>query len=385
MSKVGQAQELRRRESQASGQQSGVFFVSRGLLSRRRVHLCLLVVIVALGTLLHYGDWLPVLADAAARTPIPLTNRQSLERILLLLPIIYASVVFGRSGGLTVLGIATAIMVPRALMGPGDLVQALLQVAGVSVTGVLFLSLVVSERRRVDDARAMTQRIIMAQEEERQRTARGLHDDTAQSLYLLSQRLDRLASGKGGQVDAEAAAELRDVRELAVRTGEELRRILWDLRPRILDDMGLLPALEWLVDEVHRYHGIRGKVEVRGPLPPLSAQAQLIIWRIAQEAMHNVVKHAEATEVGISVARGHRSLKLRVWDNGKGFDARRLMRHLPRQTKLGLLGMQERARLLGGTLTVHSEPGKGTSVSVELPLTRDYERGRSVAAAPPAP
>lgn len=323
---------------------------------------------MAAGLLLHYGDDLPLLSTAAARTPIPLTNRQSLERILFLLPVIYSSVIYGKRGGLTILALAIALMVPRAVLGPGDLVQALLQVAGISVTGGLFIWLVVSEHRRVEHANALTQRVMMAQEDERQRIARELHDETVQSLYILSQRLDRLARGDSAYVSEEVSTELLGVREIALKAGSDLRRVLQDLRPRILDDLGLLPALEWLADELLRQHGTRGRVEVHGALPELSPQAQLLLWRIAQEALHNVAKHARAGAVLVSLqGDGHR-LRMTITDDGKGFDTARVRRELPRQAKLGIMGMQERARLLGGSLTVRSEPGRGTTISVDLPL-----------------
>ncbi|MBI4339396.1 MAG: sensor histidine kinase [Chloroflexi bacterium] len=340
--------------------------VHRLCIPNRRIHIWLLLTILLVSVLLHYGDRLPLLSMAAARTPIPPVNRQTLERILFLLPIIYGSVVFGERGGLVVLGTAMVVMAPRAFLGPGDLVQALLQTAGVSVTGGLFVWVTMSERKRVADARAVTQRIIVAQENERQQTARDLHDETLQSLYLLSQRLDQLASGVERQSSSDTALELRRIHEIAAGAGVELRRVLQALRPRILDDMGLVAALEWLADELFNHDGCQGRVEVHGALPELPPQTQLLLWRIAQEALYNAAKHAQAREVVVSLQCRGRRLSMSVRDNGKGFDAAGLIKGPPPMSKLGILGIQERARLLGATLSLHSEVGKGTTVTVEM-------------------
>lgn len=340
----------------------------RSPLASSKVHIGLLASILVVGALLHYGDSLPLLSAAASHTPIGLANRQSLERILLLLPVLYGSVVYGIRGGLITLAVAEAIMVPRALMGPGDLVQTLLQVAGISVIGGLFVALVVSERRRVEHAKALAQRVIVAQEEERRRIARELHDETVQSLYVITQRLDHLASWAKGGSDQGVVEEVQRVRTQAVEAATDLRRLLQDLRPRILDDVGFIPALEWLLDETLRQHGVKGQLEVRGAPALLSPDHQLLLWRIAQESLSNVGKHAQASEVALTLYQEDYRVRMAIRDNGRGFEAKRLARDPSLQAKLGIQGMQERARLLGGTLTVRSEVGKGTTVSVDVPI-----------------
>ncbi|MBI4234041.1 MAG: sensor histidine kinase [Chloroflexi bacterium] len=327
-----------------------------------------LFIMLAVGILLHYGDSLPVLSTAAAHTPLALQNRQSLERVLFLLPVIYASIVFGVRGGLATLAFAAAAMLPRAVLGAGDLIQALLQTAGVSLTGGLFILWVASERRRVEHASALAQRVLVAQEQERQRIARELHDDTTQMLYVMAQRLERLASNCGSKLGPGGSSQVHELRGMAIQAEAGLRRLVQDLRPRILDDLGLVPALGWLAEEFTRLYGLPAHVELDGAPPDLPAEAQLLLWRIAQEALHNVGKHSAASKAVVSLRCTRSRLRMVIRDNGKGLDPARAMREMHRSGKLGLLGMQERARLLRGSLSMHSEPRRGASVVVEVPL-----------------
>ncbi len=212
------------------------------------------------------------------------------------------------------------------------------------------------------------QQVTRAQEHERQRIAQELHDETAQTLVLIAQRLDGLASTANRKHHKDAATELREVRGTVVGALTELRRLAQDLRPRILDDMGLVPALEWLADDLPRQYGIEARVDADGTLPKLSVEAQLLLFRIAQEGLRNVGKHSGATRAAISL-RAHDRLEMTVSDNGHGFKLPKAIGDLAATGKLGLLGMHERARLLGGALHIRSEPGKGTMVVVELPVS----------------
>lgn len=352
----------------ATGQASKPTLLSRTPLGDHKVCVPLLIVILVVGIALHYGDNLPLLSAAAERTPLHLDDRQSLERILFLLPIIYGSVVLGTFGGVSTLVVAAAAMFPKAVFGPGDLTQSLLQVAGVLATGSLVVVLLRSERIRVQNARSLTQRLMVAQEEERERIARGLHDDIVQAFYVMAQRLDHLASGGAGDVGGEVAAEIRRVREISVQTSTDLRQMLQELRPRVLDDLGLKPALEWLADEFLRLWGMRVVVHADDVRTDLPARTQLLLWRIAQEALNNAARHAHATETVVALSEEAHRIRLRVQDDGQGFDVARAMRQLPRQEKLGIVGMQERARLAGGSLAIDSAPGAGTSVTVTVAL-----------------
>jgi len=212
------------------------------------------------------------------------------------------------------------------------------------------------------------QHFTRAQEHERQRIARELHDETAQSLLLTAQRLDRLGSSPRGETAAHLAEGMQELRGEVLQTLANLRRLTQDLRPRILDDLGLVPALEWLADDLPNQYGVEASVEVDGAMPELSQEAQLLLFRIAQEALRNVGRHSGASRAAISLRRCGDQAKMTVRDDGRGFELPKDISDLATTGKLGLLGMYERARLLCGSFDIRSEPGQGTTVVVELPV-----------------
>ena len=235
------------------------------------------------------------------------------------------------------------------------------------VYGFQRIAIDLTEQKRMrDDLNYFMRHVLTAQESERQRIALELHDETAQSLLLIAQRLDTLASNPGGQLPEEAAGEIRQQRAALVQVLTDLRRLTQDLRPRILDDLGLVPALEWLADDLPRQYGIECRVEVSGALPQLPQEAQLLLFRIAQEALRNVGRHSAASEATVSLHSSEDWLRMSVADNGRGFEPPEALGDLATIGRLGLLGMYERARLLCGTFQVHSELGKGTTVVVQL-------------------
>jgi signal transduction histidine kinase len=205
-----------------------------------------------------------------------------------------------------------------------------------------------------------------AQEEERKRISRELHDDTIQDLVVLSRQLDALASNK-----ELSEGSRRDLEGLWQRTDDiikEVRRLSQDLRPAALDRLGLLPALERLASDVADYSGIEIKVKFNGEERRLNEEAELILFRITQEAVRNVWRHAQATKAEIEVNFEKGRVRVVVSDNGEGFEIPDKLGALARDGKLGLAGMQERAQLIGGELVVKSTPGKGSAVTVEVPV-----------------
>jgi len=239
---------------------------------------------------------------------------------------------------------------------------------------------ITEQTRMQENLNFYLQQVTRAQEHERQRIAQELHDETAQSLLLMAQRLDSLASTVSRWRHKDVASELQEVRGTTIEALMELRRLAQDLRPRILDDMGLVPALEWLADDLTQQYGMEARVQVDGTLPRLSEEAQLLLFRIAQEALRNIGKHSGATEANLSLQAYGDRLEMRVADNGHGFKLPTAVGDLAATGKLGLLGMHERARLLGGALDIRSEPGRGTTVVVELPVSavsRQVRRGGS--------
>jgi len=140
------------------------------------------------------------------------------------------------------------------------------------------------------------------------------------------------------------------------------------LRPPMLDDLGLSAALRWQVSDLEKRSGIEAELTVSGVERRCSAEVELMIFRIVQEALRNVEKHAQASKVEVAVEFGKGKTKVSIGDNGKGFDLSGSLADLPRAGKLGLAGMEERVRLLNGTMKIESEPDKGTRVMIEVPI-----------------
>ena len=217
-----------------------------------------------------------------------------------------------------------------------------------------------------ENMRFYARRITHAQENERQRIARELHDDTIQSLIVVSRRLETLAASDERLPEA-ITQGIKELRELTGGVIQRVRRFSQDLRPSILDDLGLLPALEELTTDLNRQAGLQAEFQVLGTKRRLSSEVELTLFRIAQEALNNVRKHAQATRVVLTVEFINGAVQMTVQDDGKGFIPPKLTEHLVAVGKLGLLGMYERARLIGGMLTVESAPGQGTRVIVKVP------------------
>jgi PAS domain S-box-containing protein len=217
-------------------------------------------------------------------------------------------------------------------------------------------------------SKELTKRVLQAQEEERKRIARELHDETAQSLSTLLIILDLLKPRIPAD-DPQLQDGFERLRTLAKRTLDETRALSYDLRPTILDDVGLIAAIHWYATEHTKTFGV--PVEIVAQEPPqkrLPPELELVLFRIVQEALTNSGKHAAAQQIRVTLVFENGMARLQVEDDGKGFDFTEAAGPT-RVSGLGLYGMRERAELLGGTLTVSSVPGHGTRVTAYIPLT----------------
>jgi signal transduction histidine kinase len=216
--------------------------------------------------------------------------------------------------------------------------------------------------------------VITAQEDERKRIARELHDETSQALAVLAMGLeaaqDAIRSGKTPRLD--------EVKAVAVRTLEDVHRLILDLRPSVLDDLGLLSAIQWYADRQLVSRGIAVRCEF-GELPRLPPEMETALFRICQETMSNVARHAQATAVLVQVGAEADEVLIEIEDDGKGFDPESASRREGRRP-WGLMGIRERAEILGGTATVESEPGQGTRVAVRIPIAGAPRRAGEAAA-----
>jgi PAS domain S-box-containing protein len=225
---------------------------------------------------------------------------------------------------------------------------------------------VTQEKRMRENLRYYLHQITKAQEEERKRIARELHDDMAQVLGSLSRQLDNFIRKKHGFASNEVLF-LKDLQAQLNRGVQVVHRLVQDLRPSLLDDLGLIPALRSLTKSLQESEGIATDLKVLGGERRFSPEVELLLFRIVQEALSNIRRHAQASETQVVIDFAEDRVKLTISDNGRGFELPGGVDDFPRSGKLGLAGMQERAQLLGGTLEVRSTPGKGTTLIVEVP------------------
>jgi signal transduction histidine kinase len=221
------------------------------------------------------------------------------------------------------------------------------------------------DRARV---RRLALQVISAQDEERARVARELHDSTAQILTAVMLQLGAAAhESSSPQLDARLAT----LRELAAEALEEVRSLSHTMYPRVLDDLGLPAALEWMARQTRTQEGLDVQVMAKEEEPPIPAPLASVLYRVAQEALRNAVRHAHARHVEVRLFRTNGMATLQVDDDGLGFDVKRAERRRP---GMGLFSMRERVALVNGRLVVTSAPGQGALVVATVPLTNWEQR-----------
>lgn len=224
---------------------------------------------------------------------------------------------------------------------------------------------ITEQKRAREYMRTYAEQVTKAQEEERKRVARELHDDTAQALVSLGMDIGSLSAATG-QLPREVRKRLGELRKRTNDILQGVRSLSQALRPPELEELGLLAALQELTNELVGQYGIDARFQLQGTSRRLPPDTELALFRIAQEALNNVGKHARATKIVVQVKFSPVKVKLTISDNGQGFELPEVMNNLAYSGKLGLMGIQERARLLGSALVVQSRLGKGTTVALEV-------------------
>ncbi len=217
--------------------------------------------------------------------------------------------------------------------------------------------------RKTQELRRLLAHRETAREDERANLSRELHDELGQELTALRYAL-AFTRKRYGQEAAAIGPHLADLEELLGRTSSTVRTIVTGLRPRVLDDLGLRAALEWLVRRAGERTGAECTLAVEGDDGALAGELPLAVFRVAQESLTNAARHAAAKRIEVALRVGAGDLELRVRDDGRGFDPAAP----PRPSAAGLIGMRERADALGGALSVETRPGDGTAVVLRLPL-----------------
>jgi len=206
----------------------------------------------------------------------------------------------------------------------------------------------------------LSARLVDAQEAERRSISRELHDEVGQSLGLLLMDVGRL-SNRLASSDEKSRELLEHVKVLAERIVQTVRNMALLLRPSMLDDLGLVPAVEWYARELSRQGNIEVKVHAESVPESLTDEVKVCVYRVIQEGLHNAKRHAHAKNVLVELTQSRDAIHVEIKDDGSGFDAKRTR-------GMGLLGMEERVKRLGGTITIDSQANAGTTIHVELPL-----------------
>jgi signal transduction histidine kinase len=206
----------------------------------------------------------------------------------------------------------------------------------------------------------LSARLVDAQETERRAISRELHDEVGQALGLLLMDAGRL-SNQLGSADETGQQLVRNIKTVAERTVQTVRNMALLLRPSMLDDLGLVPAVEWYAREMSRRGQIEVEVRAENVSEELPDEVKVGVYRIVQEAVNNVQRHAKAKTAVVELEQTGKSIRVKVTDDGSGFDPKRAR-------GMGLLGMEERVKRLGGTIEIDSRPGAGTTIRAELPL-----------------
>ncbi len=252
-----------------------------------------------------------------------------------------------------------------------------LGMAGLSIRRILKLEMQVHARyQEAAEARSelkgLSARLVQAQETERRALSRELHDEVGQSLSAVLIELRNLSSGMANKSEDLLREHVETIKGLVEGTIRVVRSMALLLRPSMLDDLGLIPALKWQAREVSKRTSMDVSVAAELASDDLPDQYKTCIYRVVQEALHNCSDHAHASSVRIRVQQEQKRLTLSIQDDGHGFDSSHVK-------GLGLLGIQERVARLDGKCTIHSAPGSGTILSVELPFSEPFDNhdGRS--------
>ncbi len=214
----------------------------------------------------------------------------------------------------------------------------------------------------------LSQGIITAQEEERKRIARELHDEHGQAVSLIKLRLEHLNQNWGKKLPPPVRRELAEINQLLSRNIQDIRQLITMLRPSMLDDLGLVPTLRWWLSRFANETGIDTDLSLPRKWERLPGQTETAIYRIIQESLTNAARHSAATRVQVSLEKKDGRVQAEIADNGIGFRVEKVLNQPG--GSVGLMGIEERVSLLGGKSAIKSQPGKGARIRVELPLPR---------------
>ncbi|MEO7934103.1 MAG: ATP-binding protein [Chthoniobacterales bacterium] len=233
-----------------------------------------------------------------------------------------------------------------------------------------------------EQLRHLTHQVLFAQEQERKEISRELHDDIAQTLTAINVHLATFT--KEVTINTQGLkAKIALTQKLVEKSVNIVHRFARDLRPTLLDDLGLIPALHSYLKDFTKRTKVLVAFTAFAGVEKLSNARRTVLYRVAQSALTNIAQHARATHVKVSIQKSGNTIRMTIHDNGRSFAVERVL-FAKRQKRLGLLGMRERVEMVGGSFLVESAPGKGTTISAQLPFVDAKGRTPSVAATPTA-
>jgi signal transduction histidine kinase len=292
--------------------------------------------------------------------------------------IIYSALVFWWRGALISWLISMIFILPQILTFRSDLAAHITNIFYllIPLMVVIVFSLELNWRdkerkglaERELDRQTYIDEVFKAQENERKRISQEIHDDSIQRLAVIASTTQLLSTDKHFKDAPILKQQVESIRDMIISVSQDLRRLSIDLRPTVLDDLGLIPSIRWLVDTFQQESGVEASIEITGTQKPLSKKITVLIFRIVQEALNNARKHSQASRITVNIHFTAKTIRATIQDNGKGFQVPRGYDELMSEGKLGLIGMQQRTQVLNGSLTVNSESGKGTVISVEVGL-----------------
>jgi len=298
--------------------------------------------------------------------------------ILFFVPIVYGSLALSWPGGLLAWLMSLVWVFPTLLSWSGQRMVINLLLL---LLPVLLVAVVNGERRwrelekrnfaeRERERQVYIAKLVEAQEMERQRIAQELHDDTLQTLMAITNKSEALssASATGQQMSGNEW-----IREELLRTMGDIRRISMNLRPSILDNFGLVSGVRWLVNNSNSQGNCHLDISVEGEERRMSSLAEVTVFRVAQEAIHNIQRHSQAQTGGVTLQFLDEALALEIVDDGVGFRPPPRYTSYVSQSKLGLIGIEQRILAAGGRMALESSPGKGTKLSAAIPYSVSAE------------
>jgi signal transduction histidine kinase len=296
--------------------------------------------------------------------------------ILLSIPMIYATITLGWKRSSIIILILLASIAPYIINFSYNAFAPLLSFVTLIVPPAIIIIIelkiildakeksALAEKRR-ERAEYMRQ-LFSVQEDERKRISRGLHDGVIQTLLVNASLAHNILESKMINSDY-IKSDLESIKKNNLDMMVEIRRICQNLRPSVLDNLGLISSIKWLIDKLHEETGIDVKFSLSGAIYELSQEKNVALFRIMQEAINNIQKHSEASMVSVSIIYSDTCMKVQIKDNGKGFTLTGNISKLALSAKLGIMGMNERAQSIGANLQIKSKIGSGTEINITIP------------------